>query len=161
MDWKLELLFFTRVVVATALGAIVGCERQLHGRPAGIRTYAAVSLGACMFALISQHIPNADPSRLASNIVTGVGFLGAGMILRDGDRTYGLTTAATVWATAAVGTALGFGMYLLGCLGALLTLGLLALHHVPWLNRTTAFAVVSGNSTVPNSHSGAQRDREC
>lgn len=136
MDWQLEFLFVTRVAVATVLGAFIGLEREMHRRPAGLRTYAAVSMGACMFALISQHIPGVvDPSRMAANIVTGVGFLGAGMILRDGDRTHGLTTAATVWATAAVGAAVGFGMYVLGSLGALSTLALLALHHLPWLKR--------------------------
>jgi putative Mg2+ transporter-C (MgtC) family protein len=136
MDWELELLFTTRILIATALGMLVGLERQLHGRDAGLRTYAAVSMGACMFSLTSQHIPGVvDPSRMAANIVTGVGFLGAGMILRSGDRTYGLTTAATVWATAAVGTAVGFGMYVMGTLGAVMVFTLLAIHHLPGLRR--------------------------
>jgi len=139
MDWKLELLFTTRILIATALGALVGLERQLHGRAAGLRTYAAVAMGACMFSLVSQHIPGVvDPSRMAANIVTGVGFLGAGMILRSGDRTYGLTTAATVWATAAVGTAVGFGMYVMGVLGAVLVFVILVMHHLPGLYRKEA-----------------------
>ena len=106
-------------------------------------------MGACMFALISQHIPGVvDPSRMAANIVTGVGFLGTGMILRDGNRTHGLTTAATVWTTAAVGTAVGFGMYVLGSLGALLTLALLAMHHLRWLKRPDRSSEAGAQKTI-------------
>ena len=130
MDWKLELMFAVRVLVAAVLGGFIGWEREWHGREAGIRTYASVALGSCVFALVSSHIPGADPSRLAANIVTGVGFLGAGIILRDRGRTVGLTTAATIWATAAVGTAVGFGMYLLATLTAVIVFGVLAAHHL-------------------------------
>tara|TARA_R110002111_G_scaffold227346_2_gene288891 strand:- start:13226 stop:13702 length:477 start_codon:yes stop_codon:yes gene_type:complete len=129
MDWKLELMFAVRVVVAAVLGGFIGWERQWHGREAGVRTYASVALGSCVFALISSHIPGAEPSRLAANIVTGVGFLGAGIILRERGRTVGLTTAATIWSTAAVGTAVGFGMYLLATLTSLIIFGVLASHH--------------------------------
>ncbi|WP_430453293.1 MgtC/SapB family protein [Rhodopirellula europaea] len=139
MDWKIELMFAVRALIAAALGGFIGWEREWHGREAGIRTYASVALGSCVFALISSHIPGADPSRLAANIVTGVGFLGAGIILRDKGQTVGLTTAATVWSTAAVGTAVGFGMYPLAILTALIVFGVLAAHHLPgWrkLSRT-------------------------
>ncbi len=134
-DWNLELTMAARALYATLLGALVGLERQWHGRDAGLRTYAAVSLGACVFALISSHIPGAEPSRIAANIVTGVGFLGAGVLLRAEGRTTGLTTAATLWAVAAVGTAVAFAMYVLATLAALLTLGLLAAHHVSPFHR--------------------------
>jgi putative Mg2+ transporter-C (MgtC) family protein len=135
MDWKLELMFAFRAVLAAGLGGFIGWEREWHGREAGIRTYASVALGACVFALISSHIPGADQSRMAANIVTGVGFLGGGIILRDKGRTLGLTTAATVWATAAVGTAIGFGMYLLAVLTSVIVFGVLASHHIPgWKN---------------------------
>ncbi|QDT41573.1 putative Mg(2+) transport ATPase [Gimesia alba] len=130
MDWKLELMFAVRALVAAVLGGFIGWEREWHGREAGMRTYAAVALGSCVFALVSSHIPGAEPSRLASNIVTGIGFLGAGIILRDRGRTVGLTTAATIWSTAAVGTAVGFGMYLLATLTSLIIFGVLASHHV-------------------------------
>ncbi|WP_425400186.1 MgtC/SapB family protein [Aeoliella sp.] len=131
VDWQLEAMYAVRVVVAAFLGGFVGWEREWHGREAGIRTYASVALGSCVFALISSHIPGAEPSRLAANIVTGVGFLGAGIILRDRGRAVGLTTAATIGATAAVGTAIGFGMYLLAALAALIIFGVLAAHHIP------------------------------
>jgi putative Mg2+ transporter-C (MgtC) family protein len=126
MDWQLELMFAMRALGAALLGGFIGWERQWHGRQAGIRTYASVSLGACVFALVSAHIPGAEPSRLAANIVTGIGFLGAGIILRDRGKTVGLTTAATVWTTAAVGVAVGYGMYLLALLTSVIVFGVLA-----------------------------------
>ena len=110
VDWQLEAMYAVRVVVAAFLGGMVGWEREWHGREAGIRTYSSVALGSCVFALISSHIPNAEPSRFDANIVTGVGFLGAGIILLNRGRTVGLTTAA------AVGTALGFGCTSWPCL---------------------------------------------
>lgn len=132
MDWSIEGLMVLRAVVAVALGAIIGWERERHGREAGIRTYAAVALGACVFGLVSAHVAGAsDPTRIAASVVTGVGFLGAGVILRDQGRIAGLTTAATIWATAAMGLAVAYGMYVLGALTALIIFGLLALHHLP------------------------------
>ncbi|WP_430453333.1 MgtC/SapB family protein [Rhodopirellula europaea] len=131
MDWQLELMYALRAIGAAVLGGFIGWEREWHGSEAGVRTYSSVALGSCVFALISSHIPDADPARLAANIVTGVGFLGAGIIMQNRDRIVGLTTAGTVWATAAVGTAVGFGMYLLGILTAAMVFGILAAHHLP------------------------------
>lgn len=133
LDWELELQLASRTILATVLGGLIGLERLWHRRQASVRTYASVAAGACVFALISQHIPGADPSRMAANIVTGVGFLGAGIIMQNGNRTHGLTTAATIWTTAAVGTGVGFGMYVLSSLAALITFLILAAHHLPWL----------------------------
>ncbi|MAT50213.1 MgtC/SapB family protein [Aeoliella sp.] len=159
VDWELETMYALRVVIAAFLGGMIGWEREWHGREAGIRTYASVALGSCVFALISSHIPDAEPSRLAANIVTGVGFLGAGIILRDRGRTVGLTTAATIWATAAVGTAVGFGMYLLAILTAFIVFGVLAAHHLPGWNafsrnsEETNTAITGANATAtPDSH---------
>jgi putative Mg2+ transporter-C (MgtC) family protein len=108
---------------------LVGIERQYHHHSAGVRTYAAVCLGACLFALVSTHIPGADPSRMAANIVVGIGFIGGGVILHHGEKTFGLTTAATLWVIAGIGTGVGFGMYILPTLSALITLGLLAAYR--------------------------------
>jgi putative Mg2+ transporter-C (MgtC) family protein len=136
MDWQIELLMAAQAVLATFLGGLIGWEREQHGREAGIRTYASVCLGACVFGLVSSHIPNmADNTRIAAQIVSGVGFLGAGVIMHDQGRLKGLTTAGTLWATAAVGLAIAFGMYVLGILTALLLYGLLALHHLPGWGR--------------------------
>ena len=93
-----------------------------------------MSLGTYVFGLISAHVSvseSADPTRIAAQVVTGVGFLGAGVILREQAQIRGLTTAATVWATASVGLAIAFGMYILGTLATLIVFGLLALTSVP------------------------------
>ena len=125
-----------RAMLAALLGALIGWEREQHGREAGIRTYAAVSLGACVFGLISSHVSmGSDPTRIAAGVVTGVGFLGAGVILREQGRIAGLTTAATIWATSSVGLAIAFGMYVLGALTTLITFALLAVHHLPGWSR--------------------------
>ena len=95
MDWQLELLMAGRAILAAILGAVVGLEREWHSHEAGIRTYGAVSLGACLFGLVSSHVSDtADPARIAAQVVTGIGFLGAGVIIRDAGRVTGLTTAA-------------------------------------------------------------------
>jgi putative Mg2+ transporter-C (MgtC) family protein len=131
MDWFLELLFAGRLLLATLLGGCIGWERERHQREAGIRTYAAVALGSCAFSLISLHVGASDPTRIAAQVVTGMGFIGAGVILQQRGRVTGLTTAATLWATAAVGMASGFGMYVLAILAAALIFLALAIHHWP------------------------------
>lgn len=136
MDWNVEALMAWRALMAALLGAFIGWEREQHGREAGVRTYAAVSLGACVFGLVSAHVTGAtDPTRIAAGVVTGVGFLGAGVIMREQGRIAGLTTAATIWATASVGLAVAYGMYLLSALTAAIIFGLLALHHLPAWHR--------------------------
>lgn len=132
MDWNQEALMALRVVVAVLLGGFIGWEREWHARDAGIRTYGAVSLGACVFALLSTHVTTGNnPHVIAAGVVTGIGFLGAGVILHERGNAVGLTTAATLWATASVGLATGYGMYTLAWLTSLIVFGLLALHHVP------------------------------
>lgn len=136
MDWNEEALMALRVVVAVLLGGLVGWEREWHGREAGIRTYGAVALGACVFALISTHLTTGNnPHVIAAGVVTGIGFLGAGVILHDQGSVVGLTTAATLWATASIGLAVGYGMYTLAVLVSLLVFGLLSLHHLPGWDR--------------------------
>lgn len=136
IDWVLESSMALRALYAAFLGAIVGWERQLHGHAAGIRTYGAVSLGACVFALVSSHVAAApDPTRIAAQVVSGIGFLGAGIIIRDAGRTTGLTTAATIWAMAAVGMAIAYNMFVLGTLTSLLLFFVLAIDHIPGWKR--------------------------
>jgi putative Mg2+ transporter-C (MgtC) family protein len=131
MDWKLELMMAGRVVAATFLGALIGWDRERHGQDAGVRTYAAVALGACVFGLVSSHVQGTyDSTRIAAQVVTGIGFLGAGVILREKGRTYGLTTAATLWSTAAVGLAMAYGMYVLAVLTSVILIALLLAHHL-------------------------------
>ncbi|OQW36145.1 MAG: magnesium transporter MgtC [Nitrospira sp. SG-bin1] len=136
MDWNLELLMAFRALLAVTLGGFIGLERERHGREAGIRTYGAVALGACVFALISSHITTgSNPHVIAAGVVTGIGFLGAGVILREGGTIMGLTTAATLWSTASVGLAIAYGMYILGMLTSVIVFGLLAVHHLPHWGR--------------------------
>ncbi len=104
------------MVAALILGAMVGLEREHRGHQAGFRTMAMVSAGSCLFTLLGASLfPGAtDPTRIAAQVVTGVGFLGAGAILREGANVRGLTTAAMIWVVAAIGMAAGFGAYVLG-----------------------------------------------
>ncbi|HJW21637.1 MAG TPA: MgtC/SapB family protein [Candidatus Limnocylindrales bacterium] len=127
-DLSVQLDFAARLVVAAALGALVGAEREIHGHPAGIRTHMLVALGSALFTVLSIHGfgqgpgSGIDPTRIAAQIVTGIGFLGAGAILKDGVVIRGLTTAASLWATAAVGLATGAGEYVIAVAAAAIIL---------------------------------------
>lgn len=123
-----------RMLVAAAIGAAVGLEREVHGRAAGLRTQILVCLGCCVVMLASLHFPRLygdlgadsvvrlDPARLAYGVVAGIGFLGAGVIMKQGLRPHGLTTAASLWCTGAVGLAVGLGMYVVAGVGAAIML---------------------------------------
>jgi len=136
MDIQTELVLVGRLVLAAFLGAVIGYERELRGRSAGLRTFAAVALGACLFSIISYIVvpEGNETTRIAAQIVTGVGFLGAGVILHGQGHVSGLTTSATLWAAAAVGMAVGFGLYILAVAATLLLVLLLLLRLVPWLD---------------------------
>ena len=116
-----------RLALAAALGGAIGAERELNDQAAGLRTHMLLTIGACLFTLVSAYGFGGptDPSRLAAQIVTGIGFLGGGAIVRHGLNVKGLTTAASIWATASVGVAIGAGRYLLGVGGAVLVVGTL------------------------------------
>ena len=111
------------------LGGAIGAERELNDQAAGLRTHMLLTIGACLFTVISAYGfrrgVGTDPSRLAAQIVTGIGFLGGGAIVRHGLTVKGLTTAASIWATASVGVAVGAGDYVLGVGGAGLVVGTL------------------------------------
>lgn len=109
-----------RLLVAALLGGAIGFEREFSEQPAGLRTHLLVSLGACLFTVAGAYgleafsgraDINLDPTRIAAQVVTGIGFLGAGAILREGMSVRGLTTAAALWVTAAVGLAVGLGFW--------------------------------------------------
>ena len=127
MSSDLELL--GRLLLAAVLGGAIGAERELNDQAAGLRTHMLLTIGACLFTLISAYGFGSgigtDPSRLAAQIVTGIGFLGGGAIVRHGLTVKGLTTAASIWATASVGVAIGAGSYVLGVGGAVLVVGTL------------------------------------
>ncbi|MGB6837080.1 MAG: MgtC/SapB family protein [Dehalococcoidia bacterium] len=128
MDASDQLELALRLILAAALGAIVGFEREFRGYPAGIRTMALVCLGATLFTDVSRVMGGDD--RVAAAVVTGIGFIGAGMIFREGATVKGMTTAATIWAMAAIGLALGNELYLVALVGTAVAVGLLELRIV-------------------------------
>jgi putative Mg2+ transporter-C (MgtC) family protein len=138
---------FVRLLFACVLGGVIGFERELRDREAGIRTHLLVSLGSALFTIVSAYgfheflthggnIVRADPSRIAAQIVTGIGFLGAGAIIREGLSVRGLTTAATLWVVAAIGMACGAGYYWPAAAATVLTIVAL------WPLRLLAYRVI-------------------
>lgn len=134
----MQLILVGRLALAAFLGAAIGFERELRGRSAGLRTFAAVALGSCLFSIISYFVtPDGnETTRIAAQVVTGVGFLGAGVILHEQGHISGLTTSATLWAAAAVGMAVGYGLYLLAVAATILLVLLLLLRFIPGLDRS-------------------------
>jgi putative Mg2+ transporter-C (MgtC) family protein len=117
-----------RLVLAAVIGGLLGAERELRRKSAGFRTNILIGVGCAIFTIISLTMsPKADPARIAAQIVTGIGFLGAGTILRGRSGVHGLTTAATVWVNAALGTAAGAGQYTLAIIGGGITITVLAI----------------------------------
>ena len=109
-----ELEYVLRLILALGLGAILGFERERVDKPAGLRTHILVSLGSCLFTILSlTAFPGSDPARIASYVVVGIGFIGAGTIIQTRERIIGITTAASLWIVASIGMATGAGLYLL------------------------------------------------
>ena len=128
----------SQLTIAAGLGILIGLEREFSGKDPSLRTFTLISLGSCAFSIISVDsvigVVNADPSRIAAQIVTGVGFLGAGTIFRSSNRVVGLTTSALMWVTASVGMAVGFQRTDVAVTATMLaimsTIGLRAVHRV-------------------------------
>ncbi len=126
INWQTATL---RILLSFFIGTIIGFEREAHNQPAGLRTHILISIGATIIMLLSIYIPqtftnaaNGDPGRIAAQVVSGIGFLGAGAILKFGGNVKGLTTAASIWAIAALGLAVGAGMYIISAIGAVVIL---------------------------------------
>ena len=126
-----------RLMAALASGALIGYERSFHGRPAGFRTHTLVCTASALLMLVTVYeahwmrqatgLVQIDPTRMAQGIMTGIGFLGAGVIFKEGLSVRGLTTAASIWITSAIGVLMGTGLYFVGALATVLTLGVLTL----------------------------------
>ncbi len=133
MQTDLTRIIVYRLLLAAALGAIVGLEREIRRKPAGLRTNLFICMGSALFTLLSQEIARrfgqSDPTRIVSNLIPGIGFIGAGAIIRERGTVVGLTTAATIFVVASVGMAVGAGLWMtaifttLVILGALVVLG--------------------------------------
>jgi putative Mg2+ transporter-C (MgtC) family protein len=130
-EWAEMIL---RLLLAAALGAAIGYERERHGKAAGLRTHILISAGAALFTLASIYGFNggADPSRVAAGVVAGIGFIGAGVIFRGmtNGGLAGLTSAACIWVTAAIGLSAGAGLYLVSALTTAITVGVLIIPKV-------------------------------
>lgn len=129
-----QLIIVFQLFLALLLGGIIGVEREILGKAAGLRTYALVSMGAALFTVISRlafdpyiGITNFDPSRIPAQIIVGIGFLGAGLIFHHGLRVEGLTTAAGLWVASGIGMAVGTGLYFVAAAASLLTLFVFAI----------------------------------
>ena len=125
MDWPGDMV---AIVLAVVFGAAIGLEREISGKAAGLRTNVLICLGAAVFTIISRQMAGETGSltRIAAQIVTGVGFLGAGAIIVDRGGVHGLTTAATIWLVASIGMACGAGFYALAAIATLLAIAVLA-----------------------------------
>lgn len=121
-NWELML----RLILSAVLGGLIGMEREVNNRPAGLRTHVLVCLGSCLIMLISMYgflgERDGDPARLAAQVVSGIGFLGAGTIMRNGNNIRGLTTAASLWVSGGIGLAIGNGYYVGGLSTAIIVL---------------------------------------
>jgi len=134
---ELELVSIGRLLLAVALGGVVGLERQLHGRPAGLRTHILVCTGSALIMIVTGSLGyDIDPGRAVAGIVTGIGFLGAGVIVKSQEIVRGLTTAACIWYVAGLGIAVGQGLYVIASVGTVVSVAVLTLlagiaHRVP------------------------------
>ena len=137
-----NLEFFIRIVLAAILGALVGLERSKRQKEAGVRTHCIIACTSALFMILSKYafvdlvgvdgLRGADPARIAAQVVSGISFLGAGVIFKNGNSIRGLTTAAGMWGTAAVGMAIGAGMYWVGLIEAAVLVGVqIVLHRFP------------------------------
>lgn len=120
----IEIEILIKLLIATFCGAVIGVERRIADKPAGLRTTALITLGSCLFTIISTvgfEGMNIDISRVAAGIVTGIGFIGAGTIFRMQSHVEGLTTAATIWVSASIGMLIGLGIYSLAIFSTILT----------------------------------------
>lgn len=138
MDLRTEFEIVLKILLAFLAGGFIGLDRERHGLDAGMRTYAAVCLGATLFTTLGEQLQDtAAVSRIISNIIVGIGFLGAGIIYKGQttSTSKGLTSAATIWCTAAVGISIGLDKYIIACAASLALYFLLSLHHQRWYIR--------------------------
>ena len=132
MDFQIEAVL--RLLLAIVLGGLIGLQREMSGKEAGLRTHVLICAGAALFTIVSLYGFSGD-SRIAAGVVSGIGFIGAGVILhRTGGSVIGLTTAATIWAAASIGLLVGSGLYIIAVIATVLILGVLYIPHIPHVN---------------------------
>jgi putative Mg2+ transporter-C (MgtC) family protein len=137
MDFNVDLEIGLRLLLSFIIGSAIGIEREYRSKAAGLRTMIVICLGSTIFTEISVSMGTSSPDRIASNIITGIGFLGAGVIFKDGLTISGITTATTIWISAALGMAVGAGEYFIALVGSVVVLIVLTLfeHVKEWIIR--------------------------
>lgn len=158
MPW--EWIDLLKLLLAVLAGFVIGFERELHHKPAGVATMTIVALASTLMMELSYGLSglgvgpqNADPARLAAGVLTGIGFLGAGVIIQDARRVQGITTAATIWLMAGIGLAIGAGFYIPALAAVLLTLVAF------WLNPVMGLLVEARRARLPGA-AGSKEDNE-
>ena len=146
--------FVIDLIIAIVLGTIIGIERESRGKDAGISTNSFVICGAMLFTFMSMTVDPASQSRIAAQVVTGIGFLGAGLILKDGVTVRNLTTAASIWFSGAIGMAIGFGYYQIAVIAALAAIFIPRIPHLKHKDKTPTNSVI-GKKTDPEEQNSA------
>lgn len=172
IDGSLDALWLIlRIFLAGLCGFLIGYERKTRSKEAGIRTHAIVCMAACIMMIVSKYgfadqaigsggVRGADSARIAAQVVSGIGFLGAGVIIYRRDMLHGITTAAGIWATSGIGLALGAGMYVIGVASTILLIGFQVLLHVPFkVLRGRVYSILKAQIEV-NSSEELQRFKE-
>ncbi len=137
MEIKFELIIGAKLFLALVFGGIVGYEREQHNKFAGVRTFGAIAVASCIFVAIAEHLTDDTSAiaRILAAIATGIGFIGAGLIFKDGNQTHGLTTSAALWATAGVGSAVALNMFIIAGIGTGIIYFLLRMNKFGWYKR--------------------------
>jgi len=125
-----EVVFLIDVLLALIAGYIIGAERESRGKDAGISTHSLVIMGAMLFTFLSMRVDSSSQSRIAAQVVTGIGFLGAGLILKEGTSVKNLTTAASIWFAGAIGMTFGFGYYMIGLIATIVSAIIPRIPHI-------------------------------
>jgi len=125
-----ELVFVVNLVLCSFAGLVIGIERESRGKDAGISTHMLVIMGSMLFTFLSMHVDPLSTSRIASQVVVGIGFLGAGLILKDGTSVRNLTTAASLWFAAAIGMAFGYGYYVVAIASTIVCVFMPRIPHI-------------------------------
>lgn len=137
-----EIALIIDLVLSLIAGFVIGTERESRGKDAGVSTYTMVIVGSMLFTYMSSLVDPASQSRIAAQIVTGIGFLGAGIIIRDGSNIKNLTTAASIWVAGAIGMAFGYNYHVIGII---VTVAVTAIPHIPHIYKKSPEAVIEKN----------------
>lgn len=141
---KTEQMLIIDLVLSVIAGVIIGAEREARGKDAGISTHTMVIVGAMLFTFMSSVVDPASQSRIAAQIVSGIGFLGAGLIIKDGANVRNLTTAASIWVAGAIGMAFGFNYH---AIGFIVTIAVALIPRIPHISKTSPEAIANKKHT--------------